>query len=99
MRAIINNVIALWWLIVLGVVAAMLLMKPTRHSILGALSRIRGFLQEVVEELKKVSWPSRKELKNSTGLVIFSMLLMMIFIGIIDVVLNAIIGLIIGRSL
>lgn len=97
MRIIISNVIALWWLIVLVALAGLLLIKPTRNLILGTVSRIRGFLREVVEELKKVSWPSRKELKNSTGLVIFSMLMLMVFIGVIDLVLNAIIGLIIGR--
>jgi preprotein translocase subunit SecE len=86
----------IWWLIILSVAAALLLIKPTRDFLLRIVSRIRGFLNEVVEELKKVAWPSRGELKNSTGLVIFSMLMLMAFIGVVDVLLNAIIGLLIG---
>ncbi len=86
------------WLILLAVVAVLLLLKPTRAFLLGIVSSIRGFLNEVVEELKKVSWPSRTDLKNSTGLVIVGMLILMIFIGVIDFVLNVIIGFIIGRA-
>ena len=85
------------WLILLAVMAVLLLLKPTRAFLLGIVLRIRGFLNEVVEELKKVSWPSRTDLKNSTGLVIVSMLILMVFIGVIDFVLNVIIGFIIGR--
>lgn len=86
-----------WGVIVLGAVAALLLIKPTRDFLLRTVWRIRQFLKEVVDELKKVSWPSRTELKSSTGLVIFSMLVLMIFIGVIDLILNAIIGMIVGR--
>lgn len=85
------------WVILLAVMAVLLLLKPTRAFLLGIVSSIRGFLNEVVEELKKVSWPSRRDLKNSTGLVIVSMLLLMVFIGVMDLVLNGIIGFIIGR--
>jgi len=86
-----------WWrilrLILLGVVAAMLLIKPTRDFLLSMVSRIRGFVNEVIEELKKVSWPSRTEVKNSTRLVIFSMIMLAIFVGLIDQLLYAIIRL------
>ena len=81
------------WLIVLAAVAAVLLIKPVRNFLLSIVGRIRGFANEVMEELKKVSWPSRRELKSSTGLVIFSMILLAVFVGVIDVVLNAIVGL------
>lgn len=84
-----------WWLIVSSIVAVMLLIKPTRNFLLSTASRIRGFLHEVVEELKKVSWPTKNELKSSTGLVIFSMLVLAAFVGVIDVVLHAIIGLLV----
>lgn len=85
-----------WWLIVLGLAAGLLLIRPVREFLLRTVSAIRGFVREVVEELKKVSWPTRRELKNSTGLVILSMLMLMVFIGVIDLLLNAIIGLITG---
>lgn len=82
-----------WWLIILALATLLLLIKPTRAFLLRTASRVRGFLKEVVDELKKVSWPSRTELKSSTGLVIFSMLMLMVFIGVIDLLLGAIIGL------
>ena len=82
----------LWWLIAFGILAVLLLIKPTRHFFLSTFSRARAFLKEVVDELKKVSWPSRSELKSSTGLVIFSMVMLAVFVGLVDVLLNAVIG-------
>lgn len=84
----------IWWLIGLGVVAVLLLVKPTRTFVLSLVSRIRGFGTEVTEEMKKVSWPSRTELKNSTGLVILAMLILTVLIGVMDLILHAIIGLV-----
>lgn len=84
----------IWWLIGLGVVAGLLLVKPTRAFVLSLFSRIRGFGTEVTEEMKKVSWPSRTELKNSTGLVILAMLILTVLIGVMDLILHAIIGLV-----
>lgn len=82
-----------WWLILLGVLSAMLLIKPTRSFLLSIVLRIRGFANEVVEELKKVSWPSRTELKNSTSLVILSMIVLIVFVGVIDLLLHGLIRL------
>lgn len=82
------------WLIGLGVLALLLLVKPTRAFLLSLIARIRGFGNEVTEEMKKVSWPSRTELKNSTGLVILSMIVLTVFVSVIDLVLHAIIGLV-----
>jgi len=48
------------------------------------VERTKGFTREVNVEVKKVSWPTRKELQESTLLVILSVFLIMIFIGIID---------------
>jgi len=84
-----------WWLIVLGAVAILLLIKPSRDFLLSTVARIRGFLREVVDELKKVAWPTRKELKNSTGLVVLSMLILMVFVAVVDLLLGAILGLIV----
>jgi preprotein translocase subunit SecE len=81
------------WLVVLSVLAVLLLIKPSRNFALGMFSKIRGFLKEVVEELKKVAWPTRSELKSSTGLVIISMLILIVFIAVIDLLLGGIVGL------
>jgi preprotein translocase subunit SecE len=48
----------------------------------------QNFVQEVVEELKKVSWPSRNETIRLTMVVITISLIIGIYIGIIDVLLT-----------
>ena len=42
------------------------------------------FLKEAKIELKKVKWPTRKELLASTAMVIFLVLVAAIFLGVID---------------
>jgi preprotein translocase subunit SecE len=63
-------------------------MKRLR-SIIGAVA---NFLREVRTELVKSSWPTRKELVDSTGVVIVAVLLFSVFVGISDFVLSRIIG-------
>ena len=43
-----------------------------------------GYLKEVVRELKKVSWPSRKQTVNKTTLVIVISMLLAIYLGGLD---------------
>ena len=47
-------------------------------------SKIINFMKEAIAELKKVIWPNRKELKNSTIIVISTIIFVSIFIGIVD---------------
>ncbi len=42
------------------------------------------FLKEVKIELKKVTWPSRKEAIGSTAVVIILVILVAIFLGLVD---------------
>lgn len=51
-----------------------------------------GFFQEVVTELKKSSWPTRKELISSTILVTVTMVLLGVFVAVADIVFVKIIG-------
>ena len=46
-----------------------------------------GFAQDIIEELKKVSWPSRKETVRLTTIVIGISLIIGLYIGIIDILL------------
>lgn len=46
------------------------------------------FLQEVRTELKKVHWPTRKEVVGSTVVVIVSVIIVSFFLGGIDVILQ-----------
>lgn len=43
--------------------------------------------KEIVEELKKVSWPSKKQTINLTALVILITLTIGLYVGIIDILL------------
>ena len=54
------------------------------------------FLRECKVELKKVKWPTRKELLASTTVVIVLVLLVSLFLGLIDVGLIKIIRSIVG---
>lgn len=46
------------------------------------------FLREVKLELKKVSWPSRREISGSTGVVIVSVAIAAVYLGIVDAILQ-----------
>ena len=45
------------------------------------------FLDEVNLEMKKVTWPSRKEILGSTTALIVATLLISLFLGVVDLVL------------
>ena len=50
--------------------------------------RIKDFLQDVKLELKKVVFPSKKEVVGSTWVVIVSVLISAVFLGIVDMALG-----------
>lgn len=56
-------------------------------------NKIIDFIKEAIAELKKVIWPSRKELKNSTIAVVFTIIIASVFIGLIDLVFTKILTL------
>jgi len=58
-------------------------------------SKVIVFIKEAITELKKVVWPSRKNLKNSTIIVIFTIIVASTFVGIIDLVFVRLLTLII----
>jgi preprotein translocase subunit SecE len=51
------------------------------------IGRIREFVQEVLAEFRKVTWPSRQELVNSTVVVIVVTVVLAFFLGGVDIVL------------
>ncbi len=55
--------------------------------------QVREFVKEVQVESAKVSWPTRNELRDSTIVVIISVLLVSGFVGIVDRVLAMAVGL------
>ncbi len=60
-------------------------------------TKIQTFLTEVSVELKKVSWPTRKELVDSTWIVLISSIALTVFIGVTDFALSRFLSLIINR--
>ena len=48
------------------------------------IAKIKKFVGEVLAEMKKVSWTTRRELVDSTLIVILSSFLLGIFVGVID---------------
>ena len=51
-------------------------------------SHIKQFFVDVRLELRKVSWPGRKEVYGTTIVVIFAVFFFGIYLGLVDVVLN-----------
>jgi preprotein translocase subunit SecE len=49
------------------------------------------FLREVKVELKKVTWPSRKQTIGSTAVVIILVMIISLFLGLVDVGLSSLI--------
>lgn len=48
------------------------------------MQRLQQYLKEVVQELKKVTWPTWEELKGSTMVVIFFSIVMGLYVAAID---------------
>lgn len=53
--------------------------------------KIREFFQDVMLELKKVVFPSRKEVIGSTWVVIITVLISALFLGVVDIGLSRLI--------
>jgi len=52
---------------------------------MGFLTRIREFVREVLIEFRKVTWPSRADLVNSTAVVIVVTVVLAFFLGAVDI--------------
>ena len=60
------------------------------------MARLREFIKETRAELKKITWPTREELRGSTWVVIVSVIFITAFIGVVDQVFNYLLKLFIG---
>ncbi len=66
--------------------------RPTGRTFQPAfLVRTTQFLREVKIELKKVTWPSRKETMASTAVVIIIVVIISSFLGLVDLGLSSLI--------
>jgi preprotein translocase subunit SecE len=54
---------------------------------IAAVGRLKEFVEEVLAEFRKVTWPSRQELVNSTVVVIVVTVVLAFFLGAVDIAL------------
>jgi len=57
------------------------------------MEQVREFYKDVRVESSKVSWPTRNELRDSTLVVIVTVLIVMVFVGTVDRLLTMGVGL------
>ena len=55
------------------------------------------FFQEAWVELKKTSWPTREVLTKSTSVVLAFVVAVAVWVGVLQVILGKVFGLIVGR--
>lgn len=60
-------------------------------KIRGTIDKSLQFLREVRVELKKVTWPSRKQTMGSTGVVLVLVIIIAAFLGLADIALSSLI--------
>jgi preprotein translocase subunit SecE len=57
------------------------------------MRRMQNYVRDVVQELRKVTWPTREELKGSTITVVIFALLSTAFVFVVDWVLSTLVKL------
>ncbi len=65
-------------------------------DIQGMIQKTREFFREVKVELKKISWPMKKETIASTSVVLIIVLIVSFFLGFVDLGLSRMIKLILS---
>jgi len=60
---------------------------------MGWTQQVREFMKDVRLEFSKISWPTRKELQESTVVVLVTVLLVTVFVGVVDQGLTVLVGL------
>jgi preprotein translocase subunit SecE len=76
-----------------GLPQTTLFRRPVRVDMFQKLVK---FIREVRNELKRVSWPSRDEIRGSTTVVIVIVLILAVFIGLVDRALAFLVSIVFG---
>ncbi len=61
------------------------------------MSRLRRFFNEAWSELKKVSWPTREQVRNLTVLVFVVSFVVGVYITVLDTAFTAIVARLVGE--
>jgi preprotein translocase subunit SecE len=64
--------------------------------VIAALARAREFTGEVVDEIKKVTWPDMPQLRNATLVIMVFVIIVALIIWIMDLSVSRILRTIIG---
>jgi len=56
--------------------------------------KIQKFIEDVIFEMKKVSWPTWLELKGSTIVVLILSLILSVFLFVVDLILSKLVNVI-----
>ncbi len=68
-------------------------------SIQSKFEGVKQFLREVKTELKKVTWPSRKDTLSGTAVVLVAVFIIALFLGIVDSGLSNLIKALLKRAI
>lgn len=60
------------------------------------IEKIRTFLLEVNQEIRKITWPSPRELAGATAIVLLATVLMALILGLFDLVIAQLLKVVIG---
>jgi preprotein translocase subunit SecE len=60
------------------------------------MKRFQNYIRDVIAELRKVTWPTREELKGSTITVVIFSLMCSVYVFLVDYVLGQLVHLILG---
>ena len=60
-------------------------------------NKLTNFIKDVRTEFSKVSWPTREDLLGSTGVVLVFSAVFAVFIGMFDLVISFVWGILLGQ--
>ena len=60
-------------------------------------NKLTNFVKDVRAEFSKVSWPTREDLVSSTGVVLVFSAVFAVFIGIFDLIISFVWGMLLGQ--
>jgi preprotein translocase subunit SecE len=63
------------------------------------MRRFQNYIRDVIAELKKVTWPTKDELKGSTATVIVFSIISALFVFGVDLVLGKLVQFVLGRGI
>jgi preprotein translocase subunit SecE len=60
------------------------------------MRRLQNYIRDVLLELRKVTWPTREELRGATITVVIFAIVCSVFVGVVDFALGYIVRLVLG---